>query len=162
MNPAREVQTLVDRGLELLGLVVPMLEELKRVDARLEELALAGEQVDLEDSERDGRQFLARGSERIVPVVITADALIKQFQAHTPKHDEVRAVAGERLPQFYREVTKYERVIDSGKKFRKAALEVLGKDDGARLITACIARDKHGIPKNAIKIEWDRAKEVAE
>lgn len=154
------VRLLVDRGLELLAAVVPQLEELERVEKDLKELALAGEHVDLEDAEREGRQFLAQGTERIVPVIITADSLMGQFQEHSKKHDAIRAAAGDFLPQFYQSETTFKRVIDSGKKFRARAIELLGPEPGAKLITACIARDKDGIAKNAVKIEWDRAKEV--
>jgi hypothetical protein len=152
------LQADVDRGLALRREIKAHQEELKLIEARLEAAGLKGDQVDLKDEEREGKQFLAAGSKQIVPVVFTADLIVKSFQANSAKHKSIDAVAQEQLRKFYLPTTTWECVTDSGKRFRKLADQILGKD-GPALVTACVARDKHGIPKSAVKVEWDRAAE---
>jgi hypothetical protein len=151
----------VERGLELRKQIKKDQDELKEIEARLEAAGLDGEQVELKDAEREGRQFLARGDKHIVPVIFTADLLIKSFQDKSKHH--VRIVdalpEGVSVKQFYKSSTKWEGVFESGKKFRAVADEMLGKD-APKFITACVARDKDGIAKSAIKVDWDHAEEV--
>ena len=153
---------IVDRGLEIIAQVALLEAELKVVEATLQRAALAGEQVDLVDTEREGKQFLANGSEFIVPVVLTADLLVKSFTADSAAHRSIEAASQGKLTDLFKPVTTWKTFFDSGKIFRKKALEILG-NDGPALITACVQRDKNGIPKSAIKVEWARAekKEVA-
>ena len=149
----------VDRGLEIRSTIKKLEAELKVIEADLEKAALAGEQVPLQDADREGRQYLARGTGRIVPVVLTSDLIIGSFAANGEIHRKIGAAAQLRLSDFYKSVSKYENRFDSGKKFRQQAAELLGLDAPA-FITACIARDKDGIAKSAIKVVWDDAKET--
>jgi hypothetical protein len=55
-------RTDVDRGLVIVAMIKDLKEELKGIETRLEKAGLAGEQIDLIDEEREGRQFLARGA----------------------------------------------------------------------------------------------------
>ena len=143
----------VDRGLEIRETMEKLKTELKDIETRLQMAALQGEQVELKDAERDGRQFLARGSDRSVPVIITADLITGSFAANSEKHREIQAVAESLLTKFYKPVSKYESRFESGKKFRLQAAELLGLSAPA-FITACVARDKDGIAKSAVKIMW--------
>jgi hypothetical protein len=95
-----------------------------------------------------------------VPVVFTADLLVKSFADNSAVHHRIQGIAGEHLDAFYAPKRTWETVIDSGKIFRRKAGEILGKD-GPALITACLQRDKHGTPKSATRIEWDRAEPTA-
>jgi hypothetical protein len=153
----KSLKDAVDRGLALVAQIAELQDELAEIEAVLEKAALAGEQIELEDEERDGRQFLARGSRLVVPVVITADMLTKSFGADSHIHEKIAAVAGDKLRQFFRPQTTWKTLFDSGKIFRRKAREILGDDAAPAFITACVARDKNGIAKNAIKIEWKRA-----
>jgi len=144
----------VDRGLEIREQMDKLKIELKDIETRLQMAALRGEQVDLVDAERDGRQFLAKGSERVLPVILTADLLIGSFMANSETHRAVLNIAGFQFGTFYKSVHKFENRFADGKKFRAAAAELLGLD-APRLITACVARDKDGIAKSAIKIMWE-------
>ena len=147
----------IDRGLEIIAALENLEAELKDIEVRVKHAALHGEQVELKDADRDGKQYLAAGTQRIVPVILTADKLVSSFAEHSKQHGLIETVAGGRaLNEFFRPVHKYENRFDNGKKFRTRADELLGKAAPA-FITACLARDKDGIPKSDIKIMWDES-----
>ena len=52
----------VDRLLEIKTRIAELTLELKTIEARLEQAGLDGEQVPLVDADREGKQYLARGS----------------------------------------------------------------------------------------------------
>ena len=149
----------VDRGLEIVAEIEKLEVELKAIDERLKTAALNGEQVELKDAAREGRQYRAAGSEQIVPVIITSDMLVGSFAAGSDTHEKIRLAAGHGktdVDDFFKRVVKYENRFDSGKKFRARADELLTKDAPA-FITACLSRDKDGIPKTAIKVMWQES-----
>ena len=150
----------VDRGIEIRALMETLKAELKDIDTRLQHAALHGEQVELNDAEREGRQYLAAGSDRIVPVILTADLIIGEFVRDSKRHLEIMDAMQNRtgLHDFFKPVHKYENRFDSGKKFRMRAAEVFGKELAPKFITACVARDKDGIAKSSIKVAWDETK----
>ncbi|MDR3457998.1 MAG: hypothetical protein P4N60_11170 [Verrucomicrobiae bacterium] len=148
----------VDRGLVIRAEIEKLAVELKEIEARLKEAGLHGEQIELTDADREGRQFLATGSEQIVPVIFTADIIMGEFPNDSAKHKRIlKLVNAPVLSNFYKPVSKHENRFDNGKKFRALAEELLGKEAPA-FITACLARDKEGTPKNAVKVMWDGAK----
>jgi len=95
-----------------------------------------------------------------VPVIFTADLLAQSFVDGSKAHARIAAAAVERLPLFYKPTVTWEMIPKNGKVFRRDADAILGKEAPA-FITACLQRDKFGLPKNAIKIEWKRAHESA-
>jgi hypothetical protein len=154
------VRSDVDRGLEIRDAIEKLEVELKDIEVRLKHAGLNGEQVDLTDADREGKQFLARGSDRVIPVVFTSDMIIGEFTRSSKKHTEINSVLvaeSFKLLQFFKPVQKFENLFGSGKKFRLHAAELLG-DKAPAFITACVARDKEGIPKSAIKVMWDDSK----
>lgn len=154
-----ELRAIVDRGLELRAQIEQLKDELGLIEATLALAARQGEQVELTDPDREGRQFLARGTEAIVPVVLTADIIQATFADGGTAHAKVEAAAMGKIAEFYRATTSWKLLAKSGKAFRREAAALLG-DHAPALITAAIARDKMGIPKSQIKVEWDRASEV--
>ena len=155
-----QIQKAVDRGLEIIAQIERLDHELKGIEALLEYAALHGEQQDLNDPEREGRQFLAHGSKATVPVILTADLLVKSFAAESATHKAIEAVAADKLTEFFKPVNTFKTFFDSGKIFRRKADEILGKNAPA-FITACVQKNKAGIAKSQIKIEWDRAEGAA-
>ena len=149
----------VDRGLEIRAQMQELKDELDTIEECLRHAALAGEQVELEDPDREGRQFLARGTESAVPVVLTADMVAQTFADGSKTHARLAEVAGEKLGQFYRAVTTWKILAKTGKAFRLEASAILGAEAPA-FITAALARDKNDIPKSQIKVEWDRAEDI--
>lgn len=154
------IQNDVERGLSIRKELECLKTELDEIEGRLKAAGIAApeEQVELNDEEREGRQFLAHGAKHVVPVVFTADLLIKSFRHLSPLHSSLRTALGgvaPKLTEFFETPNKWESNFDSGKRFRRRAAEVLGKA-APMFITACVARDKDGIPKSAIKVEWDR------
>ena len=150
----------VDRGLEIRDSIKKLEAEMKDIDTRLKHAALHGEQVELTDADREGRQYLAAGSARIVPVILTADLIVGEFGHSSPRHVEIcNALKGKShlMLEMFKTVRKFDNRFDSGKKFRAQAAEVFG-DLAPAFITACVARDKDGIAKSAIKIMWDETK----
>jgi hypothetical protein len=150
----------VDRGIEIREQMEKLKAELKDIETRLHHAALHGEQVELNDAEREGRQYLAAGSDRIVPVILTADLLVGEFTRDSQRHISILSAINNRtgLLQFFKPVNKYENRFDSGKKFRLHAAEVFGNELAPTFITACVARDKDGIAKSSIKVAWDETK----
>ena len=148
----------VDRGLEIRAQIQTLEDELSTIEECLRHAALAGEQVELADPDREGRQFLARGTEATVPVVLTADMVAQTFADGSPVHNRLRDTCHGRLSAFYRPVTTWKILAKTGKAFRIEAAAILGNDAPA-FINAALARDKNGIPKSQIKIEWDRAED---
>ena len=146
----------IDRGLEVYNQIEALEKELKEIEARIEARALAGEQIDLVDPEREGKQYIASGSKETVPVVLTSDLLVKTFQDGSVLHDSIALAAEEQLREFYTPVTVWATRFESGKTFRRMALEILG-EKGPAFVTACVSRNKKGIAKSAIKVEWKRA-----
>ena len=149
----------VDRGLEIRAQIQELQDELSTVEECLRHAALEGEQIELTDPDREGRQFLARGTESTVPVVLTADMVAQTFADGSKIHARLAEVAGDKLGQFYRAVTTWKILSKTGKAFRLEAMAILGNEAPA-FITAALARDKNGIPKSQIKVEWDRAEDV--
>jgi hypothetical protein len=155
------VQTDVDRGIEIYEQMEKLKIELKAIEARLQDAALVGEQVKLNDAEREGRQYLATGSDRIVPVILTADLIIGEFAKNSPRHLEIMDAAGndgERVLKLFKPIAKFENRFDNGKKFRIAVEEAFDKATAPKFITACVARDRAGIPKSSIKVTWTETK----
>ena len=153
----------VDRGLQIVGELKMLQDELALIEARLEAAGLEGEQVELIDPEREGRQYLARGSAAIVPVVFTADLLVKSFQAESETHRELISAMAEHwheFRKFFRVVRVCKTLFDSGKTFRAQAAEILG-NRAPEFISACLQRDKEGVPKSQVKIDWHRAAAIA-
>ena len=153
------IKTLVDRGLQLRALADGIKVELEEIEQQIIDIAQQGEQIPLVDEEREGKQYLAVGTAATIPVIFTADKIIASFKDRSAVHGKIVLAAGEHLEAFYKSQTTWECLAKSGKAFRKLAGDILGAR-GPALVTACLARDKYGIPKSDIKIEWERAKEV--
>ena len=152
----------IDRGLAIIAELDKLEAEMKGIEVRVKAAALQGEQVELKDTDREGKQFLATGTQRVVPVILTADKLLGSFAANSKPHITIINALGPKafhILKFFRRTVKFENVFDNGKKFRRQANELLDKAAPA-FITACLARDKDGIPKSDIKILWQES-EVA-
>ena len=151
----------VDRGLEIRAEIEKLQTELKDIEVRVKHVALHGEHVELAEPDREGRQYLAAGTGKVVPVIFTSDMIVGEFGSNSKKHNEIIEAVENRtgMLQFFKPVTKYENRFDNGKKFRALASEVFG-DLAPKFVTACVARDKDGIAKSAIKVMWNEAKEA--
>ncbi len=151
------IQADIDRGREIVKQIEALKKELKGINERIQAAALKGPHLPLEDAAREGRQYRARGSSVVVPVVITADSLVQSFQADSPLHVAIEKAAGsrEQLLKFFAPSTKWEITEEDGQKFRELAVAELGAA-APRFITACVAKNAAGIAKNKIVIAWDR------
>lgn len=158
----KQITNDVDRGLAVVAQIDALKGELKSIEARLKDAALAaaedGLTEPLVDEEREGRRFLASGSLLTLPVILESDAISGEFGEGTAKHAALKELCGDRLPHLYKRVVKFECRAKDGKAFRRTAAEYWSPDDAARIISAAIARDKDGIPKSRIVIAWDQAK----
>lgn len=151
----------VDRGIKLRAQIKALNKELEGIEAHLEQAALKGEQIPLEDEDLEGRQFLARGTDKIIPIVLTSDLLVKSFAADSVTHKALLGSLhdGALLGRFFKPFKTYKTIIDSPKKFRASATEIIGAKSAPAFIDACKSRDKHGVPKSETKIHWDRARD---
>lgn len=161
MNEQKTIRADVDRGLQIVGELKMLQDELDLIEARLEAAGLDGEQVELNDPDREGRQFIARGSAATVPVVFTADLIVQSFQVDSDVHRRIvlATPAGHYIRDFFRSVRVFKTLFESGKQFRAKAAELLG-DSAPMFISSCLQRDKDGIPKSKVRIEWQRAEEI--
>lgn len=153
------IQALVDRGIAIRAEIKRLKAELDEIEEKLEKAGLNGPQEDLKDADREGKRYLAHGSSVVVPVIFTADKLVQSFKLNSALHSQLKTVAGEFLKDFYMLSQVFEIRFKDGKQFRTEAGKLMGASAPA-FITACVARDKHGIAKSDVKVVWDEAEEV--
>lgn len=160
---APSITSLVDRGIELVAEIAARQKELKEIEEKLRGAAgdRSDQHVPLKADEREGRQFLARGSKLIVPVVFTADKLVGSFQKDGKEHLRIAMALpapelAEHFKTFFKPWSGFENRFEDGHKFRLRASDLLGNAAPA-FLSACLARDKDGLPKSDVKIEWKHA-----
>lgn len=157
---SQQIAADVARGLEIKAEIARLEAELKAIEQRLEAAGLAGAQIPLQDPEREGKQFLACGTAKIVPVRFESDQIVGSFAPDSPMHVEAAAIAGDHLKKFFRDVRKFERVPKDGNDFRKVGRKLLTAEAFAQLVRACTARDKTGLAKSKTVIGWNDAMPV--
>lgn len=161
MTP-QQIAADVDRLLEIKIEIAKLTDEAKGIEARLEQAGLEGDQVPLEDADREGKQYLARGSKKIVPVRFESDLIAGSFKPDSQMHRAVLEALGEehvdKLPKFFLDTRAFERVPKDGQEFRKLARKLLPPAPFAALISAATQRTKDGIPKSKTVIAWDNSR----
>ena len=150
----------IERGFAIKSEVAALTEELKAIEKRLENAGLNGEQIPLQDANREGKQFLARSNWRIVPVRFESDLIAASFDPDSTMHQRAAEIAGDLLPRYFKQSTKFARVPEDGEDFRILARELLEPDQFAALIQAVTQRDKKGIAKSKIVVGWKDAKAI--
>ena len=160
MTPAQISQD-IERGLELRATIKAHQTELKTIEKRLESAGLEGEQIPLQEADREGRQFLARSPKLglIVPVVFESDQIIASLQPFTSTYDSLVEISGSHFRDFWQPVSSLARIQKDGQSYRQTARELLGSTAPV-FISASLQRDKSGIPKNRTIIAWDNAKPI--
>jgi len=152
-----EIARLTDEG---LGLECRMQEDAARqktISKLLTDHALQvpDEHEPLNDGSREGTQWLAHGSDgTVVPIVCTSDLLVASLTEGTPAFDALVQIPTNPLPLFFRPTRKWEPLQSDGRKFRALVRET--HPDPERVISACVRRNKDGIPVSVIKVEWSR------
>jgi|GEM_PF-1314307 len=160
MTPSQISQD-IERGIELRAMIKSSTAELKAIEKRLEQAGLEGDQVPLQEADREGRQFLARSPKLgvCVPVIFESDQIVASFNPDSDTHRILESFALGRLDKFFAYNPKFERVQKDGQLYRKLARELLGSTAPA-FINASLQRDKAGIPKSRTIIGWDNAKPI--
>ena len=161
---AAQIAADVEKGLQLRAEIKAKQAELKAIEKRLEQAGLEGDQIPLQDEDREGRQFLARSGSAIVPVVFESDQLIASFAFDSAKAGELHKFAEDndfKIDPFYAPEMSFHRVQKDGLAFRKLAREKLGIT-APEFLALCIQRDKTGVPKSRTVIAWDNAKHPTE
>jgi len=158
MTP-QQISQDIERGLELRASIKSSTAELKSIEKRLEQAGLEGEQIPLQEADREGRQFLARSPKLgvIVPVVFESDQVIASIQPDTDVFRELERHSCGHFSKFWQPVSKFDRVQKDGQTYRKAAREIIGPG-APQFIAASLQRDKNGIPKSRTIIAWENAK----
>lgn len=157
MTPAQK-DAAIERGIEIKAEILKLIAELKLINASVQAAGEAEEHVPLADADREGKQAILRGSRYSLPIVFESDLLIASFKPDSPKHEEIQAILGDKLSQFFRDTRVFERIQDDGKSFRKFARENLPADTFAKLVQACTDRKKDGIAKSRVVVDWDAVK----
>ncbi len=160
MTP-QQISQDIERGLDLRASIKSAQVELKAIEKRLESAGLEGDQIPLQEKEREGRQFLARSPKLnlIVPVVFESDQIVASFSPDSDMHRVIEQFSLGQLPKFFSYVPKFDRIQKDGQAYRKTAREILGSTAPA-FISASLQRDKAGIPKSRTIIAWDNAKPI--
>lgn len=160
MTPT-QISTDIERGLELRNTIKTAQAELKSIEKRLEQAGLEGEQIPLQESDREGRQFLARSPKLglIVPVVFESDQIIASVQPGSEIHETLASLSIGQFSKFWMPVSKFDRIQKDGQNYRKTARQILGSTAPA-FISASLQRDKAGIAKSRTIIAWDNAKPI--
>lgn len=160
MTPT-QISTDIERGIDLRNSIKTAQAELKAIEKRLEQAGLEGEQIPLQEADREGRQFLARSPKLgvIVPVVFESDQIVASIQPDTALFEALSIISGIHFGKFWSPVTKLERVQKDGQSYRKEAREILGPI-APSFIAASLQRDKAGIPKSRTIIAWENAKQI--
>jgi hypothetical protein len=165
MKPA-QLSALVDEGITLRLEIDTREKRLKEIEKQLKAHAEANpeDHVPLKDEEREGTRLLCAGSRGIVPVIFTSDLLMQSIPEGSDKLEELTALAGETLGQFYVRSVAYTAAHTKagkfdGKAFRAAARELL--PDPERFIAACVRRNRDGIPVSQTKVAWDEVTTAA-
>lgn len=156
-----DLADLVDHGLELAAEISNAKSRLEGIETKLKAHALACPEAHqpLADKDREGTQYLAMSGKygRCARVICTADLLIQSFASGSETHEKIGQAAmasGVTVADFFRLVRTWELRAKTGKEFRKLARE--SSDDPERLITACIRRDRNGMPVSQVKVEWGK------
>lgn len=160
MTP-QQISSDIERGLQLRTTIKTAQAELKAIEKRLEQAGLDGEQIPLQEADREGRQFLARSPKLglVVPVVFESDQIIASIQPDTATHEALSIIAGVHFGKFWQPVAKFDRVQKDGQAYRKTAREILG-EIAPTFIAASLQRDKGGIPKSRTIIAWENTKHL--
>jgi len=160
----KQIAADIARGIEIKHEMARLKIELAAIESRLEQAGLAGEQVPLQDADREGKQYLAKGDSKIVPIRFESDLIAGSFAPDSEMHKAVVAALGEnhkdKIVRFFKDTRSFERVPKDGQAFRKIARELLDGPTFARLVSAATQRSKDGIPKSKIVVAWDDAKPI--
>jgi hypothetical protein len=161
MTP-QQIAADVARGIQIKDQIKALIIELEAIETRLEQAGLIGEQVPLQDADREGKQYLAKGTDRVVPIRFESDLIAGSFKPDSEMHKAVLAALGEehkaKLSKFFKDTRSFERVPKDGKAFRKLARELLPSVTFAALVKASTSTNKDGIAKSKTVIAWDDAK----
>ena len=160
MTP-QQISQDIERGLDLRTQIKAAQTELKTIEKRLEQAGLEGEQIPLQEADREGRQFLARSPKLglLIPVVFESDQIIASIIPGTQTHADLSTIAGEHFGSFWTAINKLDRVAKDGQAYRKTARQILGPD-APDFVAASLQRDKTGIPKSRTIIAWENAKSI--
>ena len=134
---------------------------LKACEKRLELAGLEGDQIPLQEADREGRQYLARCPQLnlIVPVVFESDQVIASLQSGSDLHQHLVTISGDHFPLFFAASGKLDRVQKDGQEFRQKARAAFGLG-APEFVALCLQRDKAGIPKSRTIIAWDNARKI--
>ncbi len=163
MTP-QQISSDLERGIDLRATIKTAQAELKAIEKRLEQAGLEGEQIPLQEADREGRQFLARSPKLglIVPVVFESDQIVASYRQGSEFDSTMQSYCVEHeiyLHRFFVPETTYGRLAKDGQNFRKSAREILGSK-APDFVAQCLQRDKAGIPKSRTLIAWDNAKPI--
>jgi len=162
MDTSEVIATFVDRGLAIVAEIEALEKELKQIEAGLSTAALSaskdGRTEALVDEEREGHRYMAEGTEKTLPVILESDQISGEFSEDSEKATKLKDLCGHRLNHLYKRTVVYARVPKDGKAFRAAAAAHWPPDEAAKIISAAISRDKHGIPKSRVVVAWNQAK----
>ena len=163
MTP-QQISSDIERGLDLRTIIKTAQAELKSIEKRLEQAGLEGDQIPLQEADREGRQFLARSPKLnlIVPVVFESDQIVASFRKGSVFDETIQAFCDSReirLHEFFVPETTYSRLAKDGQEFRKTARTMLGSV-APEFVSQCVQRDKAGIARSRTIIAWENAKSL--
>src|SRR5436190_6010849 len=162
-----KITELVDEGLSLAGEITKKKDRLKEINEALTAWAEANPEahIKLKDEEREGTQFLCAGTGKTVAVVFTSDLLKQKIAPNSKDLTALQTLAGDHFGKFYKRTVSYESVHGKGNKFDGKAFRAVARElleDPEKFLSACVRRNKEGMPISLTRIAWSDAKEETE
>lgn len=165
LHPVK-LAALVDSGLQLRKEIDSREAQLKQITEQLQAHAEAcpEDHVKLKDEGREGTRLLCAGSTLAVPVLFTSDLIVQNCQADSKEHQRIVAACPPNLlGKFYKRTVVYATLFAPSNKFDGVAFRRMARavlPDPETFITACVRRNKDGVPVSAVKVLWDSAEPV--
>lgn len=158
-----QLQDLVTEGITITAQLSQLKARRDAIAERLRSYALAHPErhAPLKDEARGGRQVILTGSiGETLPVLLKDDQIASTFADAGKQHVTIAGRAdqlGVALAPFYQPRTRWEMVPKDTVKFRALALSLLGEDRAPEFLSACLRRNKDGVPISDVSVEWDAA-----
>ena len=158
-----QIQDLVTEGIKITAQLSQLKARRDAIAEKLRTYALAHPErhAPLKDEARGGRQVILTGSIGEQLSVLMKDDQIAQTFAHAGKQHLAIEASLQTLTMaitpFYRSKRIWEMVPKDAVQFRAVAQSIIGEKRAPEFISACLRRNKDGVPISDVNVEWEDA-----
>lgn len=133
-------------------------ERIESIEAVLKSRALNVPHEPLANGSREGRRATLKEGDQSVSVVFESDLLKGSFAFDSDLTTNLQGLCGNRFDALFRTKTTCERRITDGHKFRILVHSELPESSAVAVIEALKDKDKSGIVKSKVSVEWNPKK----